>query len=103
MKTNHETKAKAGARKFTNACLGSCRRILGQIKKVKDSIFAESREALSSQEQLLRLTLNEAEALAFQTTYPHLVFPTLAGEKVQAIVAWKDHQQTVRHTRGHFA
>jgi len=32
--------------------------------------------------------LNEAEAAAWQTMFPHLVFPALATEKVQAAIAW---------------
>jgi hypothetical protein len=68
------------------------------MKKAKEAIFAESRDALKTQEQLLRLALNEAEALAWQTMYPHLVFPTLATEKVQAVVAWDARQRSVRRS-----
>jgi hypothetical protein len=45
------------------------------------------------QEQLVRLALNEAEALARQTWYPHLVFPDLAAEKIQAVAAWENRQR----------
>ena len=71
-------------------CFASCRKILAQIKKAKDAIFAESRNALATQERLLRLTLNEAEALACQTLYPNLVFP------VQDLAVWNAHQQSLR-------
>jgi hypothetical protein len=81
---------------FKNTCLAFRRKILTQIKKAKEAIFTESRAALAAQERLLRLALNEAEALAWQTMYPHLVFPALAREKVQAVVAWDAHQQFVR-------
>jgi hypothetical protein len=83
---------------FLNRCLACCQKILAQIKTAKEAIFAESLKVLDEQEHLLRLALNEAEALAWQTTYPHLVFPTLATEKVQAVVTWKRHQQFVRRT-----
>jgi hypothetical protein len=43
--------------------------------------------------------LNEAEALAFQTEYPHLLFPTLAMEKIQAVSAWQSRQQLLRQRR----
>jgi hypothetical protein len=54
------------------------------------------------QEQLLRLALNEAEALAFLTDYPHLVFPTLALEKVHDAAAWKNRQQQLAGKRTGF-
>jgi len=50
--------------------------------------------------QLVHLALNEAEALAWQTAYPHLLFPALAMEKVQAVAAWQTRQQSVQ--RRHF-
>src|SRR5687767_10251364 len=89
--------ADANARsRFTKACLAGCQRILTQIKNVKDAIFAESRDTLKSQAHMLELALNEAEALAWQTKYPHLVFPTLATEKIQEVIAWNRHQRDVR-------
>jgi hypothetical protein len=81
---------------FGNACVASCQKILAQINRTKAAIFAESRHALRAPERLLRLALNEAEAVAWQTAYPHLVFPTLATEKVQAVVAWNKTQQSMR-------
>jgi hypothetical protein len=81
---------------FKNNCLQSCQKVLAQIAKAREAIFAESRDALKSHERLLRLALNEAEALAWQTMYPHLVFPLLAAEKIQAVADWNIHQQLVR-------
>src|SRR5256885_1280276 len=83
-------------RAFGKACVASCQKVLAQITAAKEAIFAEWREALQSQEHLLRLALNEAEAVAWQTMYPHLVFPTLATEKIQAVIAWDARQQSVR-------
>jgi len=81
---------------FKSACIGSCQKIVAQIKRVRNGIFAESRYTLQTHQHLLELALNEAEALALQTNYPHLVFPTLAMEKVQAVANWDEHQQYVR-------
>ena len=78
---------------FSKACAKSRRGVLAQIGKTKDAIFAEARDTLEAQDQMLRLALNEAEALAWQTLYPHLVFPALATEKVQGVVAWNNHQR----------
>jgi hypothetical protein len=76
----------------------SCQKILAQIKVTKAAIFEESRDKLKLQEQMLRLALNEAEALAWQTVYPHLLFPALATEKIQAVASWNRYQQSVRRT-----
>ena len=82
-----------------NGCKAWCRKLRAQITEVKEAIFAESSRALSGPEQLVRLALNEAEATAWQTQYPHLVFPALAAEKVQAVAAWNAHQQFVRRDK----
>ena len=85
--------AVAGSRSRT-----SCRKALARVAQVRETIFAESSLALQTQERLLRLALNEAEAVARQTPYPHLVFPTLATEKVAAVIAWNKRQQSLRET-----
>ena len=71
----------------------TCRKALAQLARVKEKILRESRAALESQENLVRLALNEAESLASQTGYAHLVFPMLAVEKVQAVSTWNARQQ----------
>ena len=81
---------------FRNACRPSCRKIRTQIAGVKEAIFAEYSRVFSVPERLVRLALNEAEAVAWQTKYPHLIFPTLATEKVRAVTAWNARQQSVR-------
>lgn len=88
---------------FGKAFVASCQTALAQITAAKEAIFAESREALKSRESLLRQALNEAEAVAWQTMYPHLVFPALAEEKVQAVIAWNAHQRAVRLATPAFA
>lgn len=85
------------------ACVGSCQRILAQINTEREVILAESYEAFKAQERLLRLALNEAEAVAWQTRYPQLIFPTLAREKVQAVFAWETRQGAVRRASPVFA
>ena len=78
------------------ACGACCRKIRAQIAGVKEAIFAESAGAFPAPERLVRLALNEAEAAAWQTRYPHLFFPTLAVEKVRAVADWNARQQSVR-------
>jgi len=87
---------------FTNFCLNYCRKLLGEIQEARVSLLRQFQMAFRGQEQLLRLALNEAEALAFLTDYPHLVFPTLAMEKVQGAAAWKNRQQQIVRDRAGF-
>ena len=79
--------------------MASCRKFLEQIEKTKEAILTEFRATLGAHGQLLRLALNEAEALAWQTDYPHLVFPALAVEKAQAVVTWDARQRSLRLDR----
>jgi hypothetical protein len=88
-----------GRTALKNTCLAVCRKVLERIAGAKELILTESRGSLRVPEQLVRLALNEAEAVAWQTTYPDLVFPVLATEKVQAVIAWDAKLQTVRRAR----
>jgi hypothetical protein len=78
---------------FGKACRECCQKALARISQAKAAILAEARGTLKVQERLLRLALNEAEALAFQTLYPQLVFPTLAVEKIQGAARWSHRQR----------
>jgi hypothetical protein len=78
---------------FADVCLASCQKLVAQIERVKDSIVTEFREKFAAHEQLLNQAIGEAEALAWQTAYPQLVFATLATEKVQAAAQWSVGQQ----------
>jgi len=63
---------------LANICLTSCRKLVAQIEQTKDAILAQFRKKFEAHEHLLRLALNEAEAIAWETDFPHLVFPLLA-------------------------
>ena len=90
-----------GEATVVTACRNSCRRVLAQINRAKAALLAEWSQTLKTQQHAVRLALNEAEALAWETMYPQLVFPALATEKVQAVVAWNAHQQRVWRTKTH--
>jgi hypothetical protein len=101
MKSNNAEQKRKNAESgttFTSTCLASCQKILAWIASAKEAIFNESFEVLKTHERLLRLALNEAEATARQTMYPHLVFPTLAMEKVQAVITWNTRVQSLQRT-----
>lgn len=84
---------------FKELCLNACREILARVEQTKHALLAEFRPVMGSREHLLRLAVNEAEALAWQTDYPHLIFPTLAVEKVRAVSAWDVQQQALRRNQ----
>ncbi len=81
---------------LAGVCRACGQRVLAQINRLKEAILTESSAALETHQHALRLALNEAEALAWETLYPHLVFPTLAAEKVRAVATWSAHQQRIR-------
>ena len=85
--------------KFATACLTSCLKAMEQIARVKQAVVDEFRETVDAHHKLLRLAVNEAEALAWQTDYPHLVFPALATEKAQQVAEWEARQRAISTPR----
>lgn len=82
---------------FAGRCVDCCRKVLQQIQRAKQSFLSEYSGAIEEHKKLLQLALNEAEAIAWQTDYPHLIFATLAEEKAQAALSWHARQRQVRH------
>jgi hypothetical protein len=93
MNTTNENNAEGT---FTHRCLQSCKVLLAEIEQARNMIVNDFHETLDTHGNLFRLALNEAEALASQTDYPHLVYPALAMERVQAVVAWRKRQQSMQ-------
>jgi len=93
MKLTKQTTTKEG---IMNTLSNTCQRIVKQVQKAKQSVLNQFRDLLADHEQALRLALNEAEALAFETPFPQLVFTDLAEEKARALAAWSEHQRAVR-------
>jgi hypothetical protein len=81
---------------FADQCLGSCRKILARMQAIKASLLDDFRDKLRGRSHLLELAVNEAEALAYETEYPALLFPELAAEKVQVVAEWHQRQQRLR-------
>ena len=98
MKINQGTEKNA-VQAAANVCIASCQKLAAQIERIKRNLLAELLGTLDAPEKLFRLALGEAEALAWQTDYPHLVFPALATEKVQAAAAWSTRQQFLRQKK----
>jgi hypothetical protein len=66
------------------------------VQRAKDAVLADYAPRAGQHTRLLRLVLNEAEGLAWQTEFPHLVFPALAVEKAEAAVKWHQRQTALR-------
>ena len=81
---------------FLSACGASCHKLLSMLQRAKQSLFEEFRPKVQAPDRMLRLALTEAEALARETGFPLLVFPTLAREKAEAVAAWNRRQQALR-------
>jgi hypothetical protein len=103
MNTNQEAGRNNVTRKLATACLDRCQRLVAHIATVKENLVAEFKQKFEVQERLLRLAINEAEALAWETDYPHLVFPTLALEKVKVAATWNERQGSIRRASPAFA
>ena len=88
---------------ITNRYAQSYKKLLAGIEQAKDRIASEFQETLESHGQLIQLAMNEAEALARQTDYPHLLFPSLAMEKIQTVAAWQTRQHSLRQRHSVFA
>ena len=74
-------------------CLAVGEKIGRQIRQAKENVLAEFKDAFKTREPLLQRAVAEADALARQTDYPHLLFPLLAAEKIQSAANWQTRQQ----------
>jgi hypothetical protein len=97
MKTNTlQNQSLSSNRPLLAACSACGKKLMAAIQNVRTSLLNEFRQTAFAQEHVLLLAMNEAEALAHETGFPLLTFPSLAREKVQAVAAWQFRQQTVR-------
>lgn len=99
MKPAHQRRAHPTTNHFIRACVSSCEAIRKAVLRTKEALWNEYLFQTGEHARVLRLALNEAEALAWQTDYPHLFFPVLATEKAQAAVSWHERQRALRRSR----
>ncbi len=78
------------------ACAHCYQEVLGGLNAVKVGIERELGQEMAGYERLLKAAINEAEAVAWQTPYPHLFFPVLAEEKAAEARQWVGHQRTIQ-------
>ena len=99
MKTNIVERNENTSRDFATVCLDSCRKLLDRIEQVKGAVLDEFHETMEAHNQMVRLAVNEAEALAWETDYPHLLFPALAQEKAEQVSSWEARQREIRRSQ----
>ena len=75
--------------------LPSCRGLAKNMEKIKQSLWSDFSGGSEVRRHWVRLALNEAEALAWLTPFPDLLFPALAEEKARKLSFWADRQQTL--------
>jgi len=81
---------------FLDVCAASCQKAIVRLQSARHSLFNEFRARIQAPDRFLHLALNEAEAIARETGFPLLVFPTLAREKAEALAAWNHKQEALR-------
>ena len=69
------------------------------IAAARATVERDFSKLVEQQPRLLYLALNEAEALAWESGFPALVFPILAQEKAGNLAVWHARQQSVRQAR----
>ena len=98
MKPNNPSKNSSETkRKRAERCIQATRSrdLAVQVASIKNGLIREFGIALGGHREVLKSALNEAEAIAWQTPYPHLVFPVLAEEKAVAVNRWAARQRNV--------
>jgi hypothetical protein len=91
---NHQREREQGP-SIARICAAGCENVREAVAGAKENLLTEYRALVGEHLHLLRLALNEAEALAWDTEFPHLFFPTLAMEKARATVAWHRRQRAI--------
>jgi hypothetical protein len=94
--THNHQRNSAKANGFLQECSNRCDAVRNLIARAKEAVLREYAHLAEEHARVVRLALNEAEALAWQTNHPQLFFPALAMEKAQAAVAWHQRQRSVR-------
>jgi len=77
-------------------CVRCYEKVLQGLTTVKTAVEREFSRFTQGNDLLLKAAINEAEALAWQTPYPHLLFPVLAEEKATAARQWAERQSAIR-------
>ncbi len=86
----------AHLRRLRAACGRRYQAALRRLAAVKVTVEREFAQTMAGYDYRLKAAINEAEALAWQTPYPHLFFPVLAEEKAAEAQQWAAQQRAIR-------
>ena len=67
-----------------------CSKLVSSLGKLKRRLQQKYELALPGRSHLIRAAVDEAEALAWQTPFPHLFLPDLAEARLAEIVAARE-------------
>ncbi len=95
-RTNNQKRNGTGSNGLHHSGSNRCDAVRNLIAGAKETVLRDFADLAGEHTRVLRLALNEAEALAWQTNHPQLFFPALAIEKAQAAVKWHERQRAVR-------
>jgi hypothetical protein len=73
-----------------DSTVASGQKLIVGIERAKQNLAARFVDQSELPQRLFQVAMNEAEALAWETEFPQLVFPTLAEEKIAAMSYWYD-------------
>jgi hypothetical protein len=94
--TTHKNRVNQGKKVKQQARVTTSDAVRLAVQRAKNAVLADYAPRAGQHTGLLRLVLNEAEGLAWQTDFPQLVFPALAQEKAEAAVKWHQRQTALR-------
>ncbi len=93
--SSSQNRRSVSLRRLQSVCSNCYQRVLNRLAVVRAKVEREFGRKMAGYEQMLKAVINEAEAMAWQTPYPHLFFPELAEEKAAAAQRWVAHQSAV--------
>jgi len=96
MKTKTTAKSKIQTTEVLPLEFARSTRFRVQVRKHRDAVHWQFPTQTNQQRKLVDLALNEAEALAWQTPFPHLVYPVLAEEIAETLAKWREKQDAIR-------
>ena len=96
MKTNKVNET-ASPNPGKTVCFASCRKLNTAVHELKQSIVQEFQARVPAHGRMIESAVNEAEALAWQTPFPHLFFPALAQEKAVEATRWAARQEKIQN------
>jgi len=84
--TSNSTNSKSAVHASTQFC----RKLIFSLGKLKGRLYEKYERAHPGRSQLIRQAVAEAEELAWQTPFPHLLLPDFAEVRLAEIVAARE-------------